>query len=491
MTKRIPSKFVSRLRTLEIGGFEALTERLRALERGMGRTSGALMERRMKEILDVCPDVTSIALVLRTRGYIRAMARLWIQQGTDVVPRHVRILQRLDVLGTSSANNRLGRLALRELRDLFFLRYDPEDAFFQELGKLIRLHLTKYRDNEISQGLDGLKDNSTLLDTDGHTVLAGMAALLQRPLPELAKDLGIPVEGQFFSMAAWQRYIVPIQRMSPNAESPLFRELLLPEVHRAPLSRTSLVGHMVLAVMMDKLILANEDPSDQWRDFFLAVAGDPRVPRTHENYTLWWSHLGEKRMRAMLGWLSKVDLELFLSILKEYARTSGSDDLKRMFPLRAHVLRSLVQKKLVKSTRLFLSRKPADYVDDVLRRKGAEIAYTSIESSPGNDLSVMYLNLGVAHMVEGTHNFRLHIFDRLPPNSVLQSYEESVSRRDISTGLRESYEQAFPSSGRALFKVHRGDWNYQAVEMLWMLGVHISEKEITEIAYPPTNTDRQ
>src|SRR5690606_913390 len=102
--------------------------------------------------------------------------------------------------------------------------------------------------------------------------------------------------------------------------------------------------------------------SQSWQSAILSIAGDPRVPKTSRNFQRWWVLLGEKRIGLMRGWLSRLDLKLFLKLLEQSAKDGSVSDMERMFESRRLFMEGLVEQGLVTNSRLFLSAHAEAYL---------------------------------------------------------------------------------------------------------------------------------
>ena len=100
--------------------------------------------------------------------------------------------------------------------------------------------------------------------------------------------------------------------------------------------------------MIDKV---RGEVSEKWQKVIFQIAGDPRVPKDASNYRNWWLALGEERIAKVRGWLSKVDIELFLKVFDEYASYKRNENMIRMYPARKTFLFGLLKQKKVLNTR--------------------------------------------------------------------------------------------------------------------------------------------
>ncbi len=109
-----------------------------------------------------------------------------------------------------------------------------------------------------------------------------------------------------------------------------------------------------------------------------------------------------------------------------------------MFPARRRFLEGLEQAGLVTESRLFLSGSAQSYIHRTIPRKDLP-HFNSLSNS---DKSVIYLNLGKCHLIEGTHNYSLWLYGQLPQkNPIDTSPFSELTSRDLGMGMKEQYER--------------------------------------------------
>ncbi|MEI8647018.1 EH signature domain-containing protein [Paraglaciecola sp. Hal342] len=118
--------------------------------------------------------------------------------------------------------------------------------------------------------------------------------------------------------------------------------------YRKLATRAWQVAATIRPILLDMLhwrILIDRAPKqgvdESWQNAVIAIAGDPRVPKSHPRYMKWWSQLTNAQSKKVQGWLSKLDLKLFLEALEDYSKSSRDDDMIRMFPSRKHFLEGM------------------------------------------------------------------------------------------------------------------------------------------------------
>ena len=441
-------------------------------------TRGQGFKTRREALLHAAPDVRRMINIMQGASFIRPLIDLWLKGHPTVdIPCTPELLDHLDRLACASRRGRLGRLALRELCQLFFSRYDTL-PHLAALCRVLRHQFSLYQMRELLFGLDKFKVQGELfLQAEGHVQLVRLTEAHGSILTDEARAHGIPLtDSRFFETSQYVYYLSRLRKLQANEQSDLLAELQAPHVHENRLSHSKRLGHEVMVILIDTLRKAHCSPSEAWRTTLLAIAGDPRVPKTNRSYMDWWAHIDASYAETMCEWLAEVDMKLFLRILQDYAQREGGAALQRMYPDRACFLQGIFQKKLVRGTRLFLGTDAKRYIERTCRDQYLPYS-TPILDSQSKDLAVFYLNLGKAHIIEGTHNFKLKILSQIPPNSALSGYKSQTEQSDFKTRLKSQYEKAFGQGGY-FEKVHLGNWRRDAVAYLRSLDIPLFESDV-------------
>jgi nicotinamide mononucleotide adenylyltransferase len=195
--------------------------------------------------------------------------------------------------------------------------------------------------------------------------------------------------------------------------------------------RGKLLGHKALELLIDRT--PDSGPSEVWQKTVIGIAGDPRVGWRSKSFQNWWQILGEERAKKVVGWLSRLDLRIFLEVLEASARKTNTESIRRMYPPRKKFMEGLLEQGMVVQSRLFLSRDASMYLrsnydaDDVPEHAVIMSGHTS----------VIYLELtGGLHMVEGTDNMKIKILDALPSrpqilNFMVRRFNDTDFRADL------------------------------------------------------------
>jgi hypothetical protein len=269
-------------------------------------------------------------------------------------------------------------------------------------------------------------------------------------------------------------YVEQLKNIPINQPHDLLTEVQKPDVFKAKFDEAELLGHQVLKILISRAPTHNID--DSWRNTVMAIAGDPRIPVGHPRYINWWSHVSKDLISKVEGWLSGLELKLFLEALEDFSYSSYDQDMKRMFPSRKKFLEGLYDKKLIKKTKLYMSRRMADFLNGKYKKE--HLPDFSIVKD--GEKSIIYVDLENAHMVEGSHQCQLWIYRSLHESApVLQNGIQYKSYRSLTIGLHESMERQ--GQGAYDYFTHSPtnfSWQKRAVKSLKDLRVSVTMKDV-------------
>lgn len=271
-------------------------------------------------------------------------------------------------------------------------------------------------------------------------------------------------DGRFLTLCRYQYYLETLKSIPVGEKHAVLAEMCKSEVLNSPYTHEKQLGHVILEILIDRS--EGSSISQSWQNTILTIAGDPRVPKSSPNYQQWWVLLGEKRISLMRGWLSRFDLKLFLKVLEQSAKDGGNSDMERMFESRKIFMEGLLEQGLVVESRLFLS----GYAEVYLRRHYDRRELPEYARVLSHQTSMIYLNLsGRVHMLEGSHSFRLKLFDRLPSAAKLSDYGvKVVDDSDLRSAIIHQYEHEFDDATgyRDLTHDIHLNWQNKAINFL-------------------------
>ncbi|MFT6908125.1 MAG: hypothetical protein ACJAS1_004814 [Oleiphilaceae bacterium] len=361
----------------------------------------------------------------------------------------------------------------------------PNSLFIQDLFQYYLNNFSKIDDIEfVSQWLITARKtrhmeqsyDENLLSANGDKWLAELAITKQIGFDQVIHDLELDQfqSGQFMESAQRIYYVEQLKNIPINQPHDLLTEVQKPDVFKAKFDEAELLGHQVLKILISRA--PTHDIDDSWRNTVMAIAGDPRIPVGHPRYINWWSHVSKDLISKVEGWLSGLELKLFLEALDDFSYSSYDQDMKRMFPSRKKFLEGLYDKKLIKKTKLYMSRRMADFLNGKYKKE--HLPDFSIVKD--GEKSIIYVDLENAHMVEGSHQCQLWIYRSLHESApVLQNGIQYKSYRSLTIGLHESMERQ--GQGAYDYFTHSPtnfSWQKRAVKSLKDLRVSVTMKDV-------------
>ncbi len=314
-----------------------------------------------------------------------------------------------------------------------------------------------------------------ILSINGPKWIAGQCTNYNREFSNQIKylDLQNYSSGRFLTIAKQIYFVEQLKIIPINKHHYLLDELQHQSVFEARYDETLLLGHKVLQILIERAPLHGID--DSWLNVIMGIAGDPRVPTTHSNYRKWWSAIDARLNRKVRGWVSLLDLRLFLEALEDYSNQSGDYALKRMFPARKSFLEGLLKKQLITNTRLFLTSGAVSY----LRRHYKE-KHLPIFSRVDGNRSIIHVDLGGVHLVEGSHSCYLWIYPKMHESAIVFDYSETyVTYRSLTQGLSDDmYAKGTPSRVNITHNPTNFSWQHKAIVELKSIGVNITAKDV-------------
>lgn len=463
--------------------FGSMTQKLERLVQGVG-TNSEMFRIRREQLIRAAYAEKDIVPIMEGLAYIRPLFDLWSKEDVFIerVLPTAHVLGHVNKLLRDTPKKRLGRLAIREACHVFFSRYDLLGNELVSYSAFLRQQLGLYHQSELMFGLDALcQYTDDIVCPSGHIWLAKRAGTTKSPLPYEAEQCGIQRQSsRFYEAALNAHYITRVEALRPGQDDDILYEVRKSEVHSAPYEDNEMLGHPILRLLIDKLTRYGGEPAESWLKTILSIAGDPRIPTGHPNYTAWWSVLGTKRIEQMRRWLSKMDMNLFLDIMKEFSERKGGEDMARMFPKRKRFLQGLFLKDLVEDAQLFLAWQPEQHLRSSVKDT-KELPYYQKLTGGDNRLAVFYFKLGNVHLIEGTHSFSLTILDKLPARCPIGTFEtRDVFSRSLGVGLEETYGKEFGTTTRCIRIRHTSGWVKTAYEVLRQLGLQISPGDIMD-----------
>ncbi len=286
--------------------------------------------------------------VIDSKLHVRALAISLQSPFQEHIRIHSDLLRKID-----SVLPKPSTLLAEAMYQYVLSHFDRIEDIEEVLGWLKRAR--------ISRNLE-MEEDQFLLTKDGPQWIAKKAIEFNIDFDNLARKLGLEkfAEGRFLTLAKQYYYVEQLDSIPVNQPHEILLEVQKKEVCNSKFDENVLLGHKILNILISRA--PKSGISDEWRNIIMSIAGDPRIPKSHSNYRKWWSHVDESLIQKVRGWLSKLDLRLFLEALHDYSETSRDPELLRMYPGRKRFLEGLYDAGLVSHTRLYMSPGASSYL---------------------------------------------------------------------------------------------------------------------------------
>lgn len=466
---------------LDFTNYSDATESLKQLNKGIGTQSEAFQIRSTLFFSKAKRgQLSEVPALIEKPLDIRVISKLWLDDDFfDLCPVTDTLLKALYKL-----RYKLSKLVIQQLLRLFFQRFDQ----INDLDDLINCLQTELgRNSKLLKTSDIAKlakNRKIIISCTGPDRIVKEAIKKEYDLEIFIEKLGLNsfIDTRFYTICQNHYYLEQLRTIKQGVWHPLLNEIIKPSVFETPYKQSEMLGHEILRILIDRSpkIGINE----QWKKIILVIAGDPRTSKSTQNYQRWWTALSEQQIQKVKGWLSRIDLLLFLKVLKDYGENNGKADMKRMFPARKKFLEGLFDMGLVEDSRLFINHKAEGYLARNYKKSELPV-YANVKDSSGR--SMIYLKVAGKHMIEGTHNFKLWLFEALPQNCKIFDYSKSeFTDSDLRNKLERDFLEAFQEGQKTYTSItHVPDsWQHTVIEVFSDFGIHIKpEKVLTEQDY--------
>jgi hypothetical protein len=278
------------------------------------------------------------------------------------------------------------------------------------------------------------KYDKFILTSNGPKILAKDAIQNKLSFQKQMQVAGVNnyASGQFLKRALSIYYVEQLTTIPVNQPHELLTEVTAPEVFNAKYDDDDLIGHKVLKILLERA--PKQNVHESWQNTIIAIAGDPRISKSHPRFLKWWSHVPEDMIKKVRSWLSRLDLKLFLDALENFSKSSLDTEMKRMFPTRKKFLEGMHDAGVISHTKLYLSKQADRYIKQNYKPEHVP-EYSIVEDG---DRSIIYAELTTGHMIEGSHNCQLWLYRNLHESAqVMQPGAQRVSYRSLTMGLDE------------------------------------------------------
>lgn len=231
-------------------------------------------------------------------------------------------------------------------------------------------------------------------------------------------------------------------------------------------------GHLVLTALTAK---QTKHPSAQWLQAVLEIGGDPRLAET-ARWQLWWARTPELNRLRAVRWMQGANLRAFLDGVETYARETSNDSMLNMLERRKRLLIGLYEQDRVEGVRLILGDHIRQWINRSSEVRLGDVA--RLQDSSRQDTAVIYVDCGDFALVEGSHNFKLHIYI----GGSLQALANPRKRQFSSTFLREDvprwHSDTHGPENSAAIAHQGGEWIRKALDFLAEHDVVVDERAL-------------
>lgn len=420
-------------------------------------------------------DITQLKNTLLKRKGVRVLTQLWIDK--EEVRKGSLNEETIDYI--QAKHPKLGMSSLMNLISLVYRYFDAlvDGNIFNRLTQWLKQQIEqrlKDRKNSSDTILSVLNQAKWLFDLTAPKALVNLAKQNHLDLNEQLKKLRLNElpQGRFLDICHAQYYLDTLKEIPVGEQHDVLHELLKQDVATMPFEEGKRIGHIALEIIIDRSAGA---PSEIWQNFVLNLAGDPRIANTATNYRQWWKPIGENRVKAVTSWLAKEDLRLFLGAIEEYANYTGDEALNRMFPARKRFLEGLYEHGFVRNARLMLGNQAEHTVKRVL---GKSLTTSYINLRGMTQTSIIYLDCGDFHIIEGSHNFKLWIYMGLPSEKLNDYSLSELNHFALTNSFPQEFKKNYPKGELMPIQHSPTSWQKNAIDFLTQNGIELDLEKL-------------
>jgi hypothetical protein len=459
----LPFSLPDKLFEAEIANMRVLSHELTNWSSQAG-TDNQRFKKALSEVQEAIRYKRPLEDTLKTKTHVRAFA-LSLESDVD---NKIKITQKL-LDAISEIVIKPTSLLIESLLQHFLKKFD-------EIGDIAATGLWLLKSMD-SRG-NSLNNAREILSTEGPKWLAQQAIQQNIDFDQLIHNVKLDrySDGKFITLAQNIYYVERLKSIVCNRDHDLLHEVQKPTVYQSRYDNESLLGHHILDILISRAQGTSID--DSWLNVIMAIAGDPRIPKEHPRYIKWWAHIKPTHIQTVRGWLSKLDLRLFLEALDDFAKTSGNAELRRMYPARKHFLEGLFDAGLISHTRLYMSRSAEHF----LKRNYDKEHLPNYSLVSDGDKSIIYVQLTGAHLIEGSHSCYLWIYKHLTPDICVFNYSKTrPTYGQLTTGIHNQMVKGGVSMGAKAKITHNPtnfSWQRKALDELQELGIKVTPKDV-------------
>ncbi|RBP52985.1 EH signature domain-containing protein [Arenicella xantha] len=372
----------------------------------------------------------------------------------------------------------ISKITLLNLISVYFEKYDSirQQGNILHLSVFIAESLKILNESQNVTQLSKFKaQSSVLFNSDAPKMIVQRAIDQDIELTAVFKEMGLRhvISGEFTQLCSSLYYLEKLQTIPLGEPHRVLEEVCSESVSKLSIDEHKRVGHAALEILIERSSASGI--SEFWLDTILSIASDPRVLKTSESYQRWWAHLDQNLVAKVRGWMSKVDLKLFLDILEQSAT---DEDMRRMYADRKTVIEGLDKLGVIDESRLFLSRQAELH----LKRMKDLDRLPNYKKVNDAKTSMIYLKIGSKHIIEGTHSFKLKVMDQVPSKLPIMDFSKSaVDLSDFrGQGFKTMWIKEFATKLGYIEKTHAVNlsWVNDLLEELRKANIDVTEADI-------------
>ena len=420
-----------------------------------------------------------IVAKLGSRLYARALVNIWLEEPRE--RKNSLVEEVLD--GLVERQQRLSVLTLTCLINLYFQVFDYLDdtprrqgKIREKLARMIKTQLAMRSDRQDSQKYSALlRTPEEVLSLDAPKKIAVAARKKDLDLHEYMEKRGweIAAQGRFLDVCQGIYYLDTLRNIPEGSRDTVLTELRKPEINKMPYEEDRRIGHEALKIVIDR---AGDQTSDEWRDFVIDIAGDPRVTGSG-SFMHWWQPLGEERINKVRGWLSKLDIKVFLKALEDWSQSQNNEDIRRMLPARKQFIQGLYDSGWLHKSRLILGSKVAQALRSRLDREVRKIHFSNFNKP---DTAIIVMDCREFYIVEGSHSFRIWVYLAPPAKNVMFNYSKnSFHHQELIHELPTTYEEEYPDLDYLAQRHYPNvGWQHNVLSFLGRHGIRVNPEDV-------------
>jgi len=459
--QNLPFNFPDKPFATAVEVFVNLESELKKLVKGAG-TDNDKFKQAWKKLFITVQSSGDIEKTLTNKIDIRALGIALTSQFKDKISVTNDVLKKIDEIAEKPST-----LFIENLFQYYLNDFSKIDNLAYASQWLIQAR----KKRNLTQWYD-----QSLISPDGAKWVAEQAITKNKDFDQVIHELELDQyqSGDFMESAQRIYYVEQLKTIAINQPHELLIEVQKKEVYQSRFDQTELLGHKVLKILIERAPKGNIH--DSWLNVIMAIAGDPRIPTSHHRYITWWSHIPAHFVSKVHGWLSRLDLKLFLEALEDFSNSSYDPEMKRMYPSRKNFLEGLYDKKLIKNTKLYMSNPMVRYLKKTYKAEHLP----DFSTVSDDNRSIIYVDVGGAHLIEGSHQCQLWIYKTLHSSAPVLNFEkQNKTYRNLTKGLHETMQRYGQGAyDNFTHSPSNFSWQKRAIRILQELDIPVTMKDV-------------